>query len=241
MYDATGKMKPLGDTEVRRYAPLIKQIAKHLAARLPTSVSLDDLLQIGAIGLLEAAASWDSTRGIPFEAFATQRIRGSMLDELRRIDWLPKGARTAVKKMEAEWSRLSQTLGRAPTDGEVATEMGMSLAEYATIIQDGYAGTVLNWEAMGDPEESGSAVDRMAVSVQSPYDEVAQKAFAADLAGALADLPEREKMVLSLYYEQDLNFKEIGLVLGVTESRVCQLHGQATKRLGTKMTSWRPE
>ena len=234
MYTAAGTLDK--EDAVRRYAPMVKRMAYHLAARLPASVQVDDLVQAGLIGLMDAAARFDESLGVQFETYAMQRVRGAMLDELRASDWLPRGARKAQREIEEAITRLEQKLGRPPQESEVAAEMGISLRDYQEKLGDAHGALLYYGE--DDYDDDYLEHNHPDDSPQPP--EVLHDArFRAALIEAIDNLPEREKLLMGLYYEQELNFKEIAAVLGVTESRVCQLHSQAVARLRVKLRHWR--
>ncbi|MBX6391879.1 MAG: RNA polymerase sigma factor FliA [Burkholderiales bacterium] len=234
MYTAAGTLDK--EDAVRRYAPMVKRMAYHLAARLPASVQVDDLVQAGLIGLMDAAARFEESLGVQFETYAMQRVRGAMLDELRASDWLPRGARKAQREIEEAITRLEQKLGRPPQESEVAAEMGISLRDYQEKLGDAHGALLYYGE--GDYDDDYLEHNHPDDSPQPP--EVLHDArFRAALIEAIDNLPEREKLLMGLYYEQELNFKEIAAVLGVTESRVCQLHSQAVARLRVKLRHWR--
>lgn len=218
------------DALVARHAELVKRIAYHLAGRLPASVEVDDLIQAGMLGLLEAAANFSSDRGASFETFAGIRIRGAMLDALRKLDWAPRSVHRRARDLAEAVRSLENELGREARDTEIAARMQVSLEEYHAILQDAASCRI----ALLDEVTAGRAVD----PAQGPLGETVDDGFRKALAAAIGDLPEREKMVMSMYYDDELNLKEIGLVLGVTESRVCQLHGQALVRLRARLIDW---
>ncbi|HXC38788.1 MAG TPA: RNA polymerase sigma factor FliA [Burkholderiales bacterium] len=223
---------------VRRYSPLVKRMAHHLLSRLPPSVQLDDMIQAGMIGLMEAASRYRDDQGAQFETFAARRIHGAMLDELRQNDWLPRGMRKAQRKIESALTSLEQRLGRPPAEPEVAAEMKLSLKDYQALLQEAHGSQLFYYDdfAGGDDEHF---LDRNKVEGQPDPQQLLHDArFRKSLIKAIEDLPEREKLLMGLYYEQELNFREIGEVLGVTESRVCQLHAQAVTRLRGKLKDW---
>ena len=221
------------------YAPLVKRIAYHMMARLPSSVQVDDLIQAGLIGLMDAVNNFDGTQGAQFESYAVQRIRGAMLDELREADWLPRNVRKNMRQIEAAITSLEQRLGRPPGEHEVAGSMGLPLDQYQQMLQDGKGHQLLYYEDFQSGEDADFFDHYCADNQSNPFEILQDEGFRNMLVDAVAHLPEREKMVMGLYYEQDLNLKEIGEVLGVSESRVCQLHSQAVARLRTKMKEWK--
>ena len=236
MYTAAGTLDR--EDTVRRFAPLVKRMAHHLAARLPASVQIDDLLQAGLIGLMDAATRFEEEQGVQFETYAAQRIRGAMLDELRSSDWLPRGVRKTQRQIETAMSKLEQRFGRAPQEAEVAEEMGLSLKDYQAMLGDAH-GALLFYYDDQDEERDDSFLERhVADEAAEPQAMLHDARFREALIAAIENLPERERLLMGLYYEQELNFKEIAAVLGVTESRVCQLHSQAVARLRGKLKGW---
>lgn len=229
MYTATGKLEK--DQLVERFAPLVKRIAQHLLARLPPNVHLDDLVQNGMIGLLEAIGRYESGYGAQFETYATQRVRGAMLDSLRDADWLPRSVRREFRRVEAMIHQLEQQFGRPPTEKELADGLSMSLADYQKLLQDARGHQVLYFEDFVNEDDEDFLSRHLTDADADPATVLSEQSVRACLVTAIEALPEREKMVMALYYEQELNLREIGEVLGVTESRVCQLHSQAIARL----------
>jgi RNA polymerase sigma factor for flagellar operon FliA len=235
MYTAAGTL----DTQARitEYAPLVRRMAHHLAARLPSSVQIDDIIQAGMMGLMDAAARFEESQGNQFETYATQRIRGAMLDELRQNDWLPRSTRKSLRRIESAMHKLEQRLGRAPTEAELAREVGVPLAEYQSMLQEARGYELLHLEDFSrdddDYLERNLPDDR-----ENPFERYKDARFRAALITAIEGLPEREKLLMGLYYEQELNFKEIAAVLEVSESRICQLHSQAVARLRSKLKGW---
>ncbi|OIR15938.1 RNA polymerase sigma factor FliA [mine drainage metagenome] len=233
MYTPNG----LSDKEecLKEYAPLVKRIAHHMMLKLPGSVEVDDLIQAGMMGLLDAASRYDELRGAMFETYAAQRIRGAMLDELRGADWLPRSLRRDMRRIEAAISRLQQKLGKAPSESEIAKELGVTLPEYQQMLQEGRGAQLLYYEDFhGEGEED--FFERFEFSTDSnPLELLQDGRFREALVQAIERLPERERMMMGMHYEQDMNLREIGEVMGVSESRVCQLHSQAVARLRTSM------
>jgi RNA polymerase sigma factor for flagellar operon FliA len=227
----TTKIEEEVEARVRDIAPLVRRIARQLSAKLPQSVELDDVIQSGMMGLLEAARRYEACEEVPFEAYAAQRIRGAMLDGLRQCDWLPRGVRRSLRQVEAMISRLEQQHGRAPTEAELASAMDMPLAEYQRLLQDARGYQIVSYEDFGAVEDD-SFLDRYAVDHEAdPLHVLEDRGWREALVEGIDELPEREKLVMGLYYEQELNLREIGEVLKVTESRVCQIHTQAIARL----------
>ncbi len=232
-YAATGMSRRDTDALVMRHAELVKRIAYHLAGRLPASVEVDDLIQAGMLGLLEAAANFTAGRGASFETYAGIRIRGAMIDALRKLDWAPRSVHRKSREVAKAIRDLEAELGREARDAEIATRMGIDLADYHRIIQDTVACQMTNI----DDTATGEINDHR----NDPFADIVDENFRTELTQAIGELPEREKLVMSLYYGDDLNLKEIGAVLKVTESRVCQLHGQALTRLKARLSSWRDQ
>ena len=231
MYIAAGTLAP--QQTIEKFAPLVKKIAHHLQSRLPASVQVDDLIQVGMLGLMDAAARFEDGLGAQFETYASQRIRGAMLDELRQNDWLPRAVRKTQRVIETAVSKVENRLGRPANEKEVAAELGVTLGGYQEMLAGAHGGQMMYYEDMAG--EGGSAdafLDRHGADAGAdPLTQLQDARFRAALASALDQLPEREKMLMGLYYEQELNFREIAAVMGVTESRVCQLHSQAVVRL----------
>lgn len=225
---------------IEDYAPLVKRIAFHMMMRMPASVQVDDLIQAGTIGLIEAAQKYDASRGASFETYAGIRIRGAIVDEMRRGDWVPRSVHRNARRVAEAVSIVENRSGRDAKDYEVAQELGVSLTEYYEMLQDANAGRLFSYEETFGEEDSNIDGSDQGLAFNSPVETLQRDGVKKALAKAIADLPEREQMVLSLYYDQELNLKEIGLVLGVSESRVCQIHSQATIKLRQKMASWLP-
>lgn len=234
--------KGLPDREqfIADHIPLVKRIAYHLIARLPPSVQVEDLVQAGMIGLMDAVSHFDPNQGAQFDTYASQRIRGAMLDELRQVDWLPRNVRRNLRQIEAAIHGLEQKLGRPPTEQEAADALEVPLAEYQQMLQDARGHQLVYYEDFFDNDEGESDFfERHLVDDRdNPLEKIQDEGFRATLVEAIRTLPEREKLVMGLYYEEELNLREIGEVLGVTESRVCQLHSQAIARLRGKLKDW---
>jgi len=217
------------------FTPLVKRIAHHMMARLPASVQVDDLIQAGMIGLLDAIKRYEGSRGRQFESYAAQRIRGSILDELREADWLPRGIRKKMRQIEMAVRSLEQRMGRVPSEQDLATELNISLAEYQRTLQDARGGQLMFYEDF-QKDDDEPFFDRLCSDSQNnPLDLLLDERLRTMLVEAIADLPSREKMVMGMHYEQEMNLREIGEVLGVSESRVCQLHTQAVVRLRSRL------
>lgn len=227
------------ERSVATYAYLVKRIAYQLAARLPASVDVDDLVQAGMIGLLNAFNHYDEAQGAQFEVYASQRIRGAMLDELRDTDWAPRSVRKQARDIERAMGELQQKLGYAPSEQQLADVLGVTLSEYQQMLADSHGHQLVHYEDF-ESEEGESIAFNLADDRPTPLELLQDEGMRAALVRAIAELPEREKMVMAMYYQEDLNLKEIGAVLGVSESRVCQLHSQAILRLRSKMKDWLP-
>jgi RNA polymerase sigma factor for flagellar operon FliA len=225
------------DALVVRHAELVKRIAYHLAGRLPASVEVSDLIQAGMLGLLEAASNYTADRGASFETYAGIRIRGAMLDALRKLDWAPRSVHRKARAAAAAVRELEAEFGREARDSEIAERMGVSLDDYHRIAQDAASCRVASLDDSTGDEES--LLGRVEDDGADPFLDATEQGFRAALAGAIKELPERERLVMSMYYDDELNLKEIGAVLKVTESRVCQLHGQALVRLKARLVDWR--
>lgn len=213
------------------HMPLVKRLAHHMKAKLPPSVEVDDLVQAGMIGLLDAISRYEETHGAQFETYAVLRIRGAMLDELRNSDWLPRSMRQNMRKIETAMSTLQQRLGHPPTESEVAKLLKLSLSDYQDMLSDGGGHQLVYYEDFHDNEGSDSFLDRYAVDDADPLRSLLDGDFRQAVIDAIDALPPREKILMGLYYEEELNLKEIGAVMGVSESRVSQLHTQAVARL----------
>jgi RNA polymerase sigma factor for flagellar operon FliA len=221
---------------LERNTVLVKRIAYHLLARLPASVLVDDLIQSGMIGLLEAANNFDNSKGASFETFAGIRIRGAMLDEIRRGDWVPRSVHKNSRMISEAIKSLEAQYGRNVTDVEIAEKLEISINEYHQILNDVSSGKILGLDDLGVSDD----VIEIAHNHQQdePYANIEQSFFKKSLAECISSLPEREALVLSLYYDEEFNLREIGQVLDVSESRVSQIHSQAMHRLKARMQSW---
>ncbi|MES2324477.1 MAG: RNA polymerase sigma factor FliA [Pseudomonadota bacterium] len=229
MYTVKGKADK--DHLLTEHMPLVKRLAHHMKAKLPPSVEVDDLVQAGMIGLLDAINRYEETHGAQFETYAVLRIRGAMLDELRNSDWLPRSMRQNMRKIEAAMSALQQKLGHPPSESEVAKMLKLSLADYQDMLSDGGGHQLVYYEDFHDNEGNDSFLDRYAVDDADPLRSLLDGDFRQAVIDAIDGLPPREKILMGLYYEEELNLKEIGAVMGVSESRVSQLHTQAVARL----------
>jgi len=237
MYTAKGQLQD-SNALLKQYSPLVRRLAHQMIAKLPANVELDDLIQVGMIGLNDALGRFDANQGVQFETFATQRIRGAMLDELRGGDWMSRGDRRHQRSIESAVHKLEQRLQRAPSESEIADEMGMLLADYQELLGK-VRGTQLFYLEDLSGDDGDDFLDRhVADEGANPLAMLEDHRMREALVDAIGKLPEREQHVMSMYYEHDMNLKEIAAVLGVTESRVCQLHSQSIARLRSKLRQW---
>ena len=237
MYTAKGRLD--ANAMLKQYSPLVRRLAHQMIAKLPANVEIDDLIQVGMIGLSDALTRFDVTQGVQFETFATQRIRGAMLDELRGSDWMSRGDRRHQRSIEAAVHKLEQRLGRAPSEGEIAAELGMKLADYQELLGKVRGTQLVYLEDMSGDDGDEDFLDRHVADTEAnPLARLSDRKMREALVAAIENLPEREQYVMSMYYEHDMNLKEIAAVLGVTESRVCQLHSQSIARLRARLREW---
>lgn len=221
---------------VEQHAILVKRIAYHLVARLPHTVDVDDLIQTGMIGLLDAAQNYDRTQGASFETYAGIRIRGAMLDEIRRNDWAPRSVHRKAREISAVMQKLEQQHGRHATDNEIAKVLGLELVEYHQQLHDATGHQVFSLDEFSDNDETHA--QPITAVLSGPIDALQSEKFQFSLAEAIKTLPDRERLMMGLYYNEELNLKEIGEVLGVSESRVSQIHSQTVIRLRAKLSDW---
>lgn len=239
MYNVHGKSNR--NHLISEHAPLVKKLAHLMKAKLPPSVDVDDLIQAGMIGLLDAANRYEEVHGAQFETYAMQRIRGAMLDELRSSDWMPRSMRQNMRKIENAMNALQQRLGRPPSETEVASQLKLSLDAYQEMLGGGGGHQLIYYEDFHDNEDGEHFLDRYAMDLaDDPLQLLMNAGFRSAVIQAIEDLPEREKILMGLYYEQEMNLKEIGAIMGVSESRVSQLHSQAIARMRAKLReqSW---
>ena len=234
-YTAVQQQQSYNDL-VDQHAGLVKRIAYHLMNRLPPNVQSDDLIQAGMLGLLEASRNYDPTQGASFETYAGIRIRGAMLDEIRRSDWTPRSVHRKARMVAEAMREIENNEGRDARDVEVAKALDMSLEDYHQILRDSTGCRIFSLDELtavsdGFPASREGPMD-------SPFEGLQKDAFKKALAEAIAGLPERERLVIAMYYDDEMNLREIGHVLGVSESRVCQIHSQATLRLRSRLTDW---
>ena len=239
MYTPQGKLAQSAPSELlAQHAPLVRRLALQMIARLPASVELDDLIQVGMMGLLDAAEKYQDDQGAKFETYASQRIRGAMLDELRANDWVSRGLRKSSRGVSMAVRAQEQKLGRAPNEREIAQELELPLEAYQQLLNEIHGCQLVYYEDFdrGDGEKrENNFLDRQdhgdRVLADEPLTQLLQGDFRRQLVAAIGELPEREQLLLSLYYDEELTLREIGAVLDVTQSRVCQLHSQAISRL----------
>jgi len=239
MYTAAGTVDV--QHRIEEFAPLVRRMAHYLAAKLPSSVEIDDIIQAGLIGLMDAAQRFEESQGFKFETYASQRIRGAMLDELRQNDWLPRSMRKSLRQIETTINKLEQRFGRAPNERELASEMGISLEAYQQMLQEARGYQLLHLDDFGEDGDDEYLDNHCPDNRENPLDKIQDKRFREALIKTIDALPEREKLLMSLYYEQEMNFKEIAATMDVSESRICQLHSQAVARLRAKLKDWSPK
>ncbi|GKT11155.1 MAG: RNA polymerase sigma factor FliA [Thiomicrorhabdus sp.] len=221
--------------ELEQYLPLVKRIAYHLKGRLPDSVFVDDLIQSGVVGLIEAMQKFNTNQGASFETYAGIRIRGAMLDEIRKGDWTPRSVYRKSRAVSDAINQVESRLGREARDIEIAEEMDVSLDEYYHTLQDSNSVQLMSIDL---PDHDELSEDRMVSNGMTPFAELIESGFQQALVTEISNLPEKEKLVMALYYDEELNLKEIGEVLEVSESRVSQIHSQAVKRIRSRMADW---
>ncbi len=224
------------DELVLKHGELVKRIAYHVIGRLPSHIEVEDLIQAGMIGLLNAAQNYSPNKGANFETYAGIRIRGAMLDEARKANWTPRSTFRNARQVSQAIRAIENRAGREARGPEIAEELGVSLEQYHQMVESAASSRLLSYEQLADdPERAALLPD---APEDGPEAELEGDEFRAALARAIATLPERERLVLSLYYDDELNLREIGQVLEVTESRVCQIHGQAVLRIRARLHEW---
>jgi RNA polymerase sigma factor for flagellar operon FliA len=231
MYKADGKTDQR-EALVNQYADLVKKMAYQIKAKLPASVEADDLIQAGMMGLLDAAGKYQDNQGAQFKTYASQRIHGAIMDELRSADWLPRNVRKQMRDVEKAIASLQNSLGRAPSESEVAKKLKITITDYFQILTDCGGHQLIYFEDVHKNEDEDHFLDRFIQNNKSDViNGLLSRDFKEALKQAIEALPEREKILMGLYYEQELNLKEIGAVMSVTESRVSQMHSQAVARI----------
>jgi len=219
---------------VEKYAPMVKRIAYHLKSRLPAHIQLDDLIQAGMIGLLESAGNYDADQGASFETYSSIRIRGAMLDEMRKNDWTPRSVHRNSRRVAEVVRQIECEKGREARDAEIAAALEISLDDYSHILQDTRGHKILSFEEISLGGES--IVENIPNSHTSVLDRVQKDDLKMIVANAIDGLPKRERLVMALYYDEELNLREIGAIIGVSESRVSQIHSQAVIRLQSRLS-----
>jgi RNA polymerase sigma factor for flagellar operon FliA len=238
MYNPKGQLNR--DALLKQYTPLVRRMAHYMIARLPANVEVDDLIQTGMIGLADAITRYESGHGAQFETFATQRIRGSMIDELRETDWLSRTSRKEQKDIERTINKLEQRFGRSPHEQEISDELGVSLADYQDMLTKARGSQLIYLEDLtGRDDEDDDVLDRhVSDEDANPLNILQNQKMREALVEAIKVLPEREQFIMGMYYEQDMNLKEIAEVLKITEARVSQLHSQTVARLRSRLRSY---
>jgi RNA polymerase sigma factor for flagellar operon FliA len=235
IYEQVQKQSSNNLNDLESYLPLVKRIAYHLKGRLPDSVFVDDLVQSGIIGLIEAMQKFNPNQGASFETYAGIRIRGAMLDEIRKGDWTPRSVHRKSREVSDAINRVESKLGREARDDEIALEMGLEIEQYHIILRDTNSAQLLS---IDEPDHDELSEGQIVGHSPTPFAELAENGFQQALVAEIDNLPEKEKLVMSLYYDEELNLKEIGEVLDVSESRVSQIHSQAIKRIRSRMGTW---
>ncbi|BCN93008.1 RNA polymerase sigma factor FliA [Thiomicrorhabdus immobilis] len=235
VYEQVQKQSSNDLLDLESYLPLVKRIAYHLKGRLPDSVFVDDLIQSGIIGLIEAMHKFNANQGASFETYAGIRIRGAMLDEIRKGDWTPRSVHRKSREVSEAIAKVEAKFGREARDEEIAIEMGIEIEQYHHILQDTNSVQLLS---IDEPDHDELSEERMVGSSATPLGELTENGFQEALAQEITNLPEKERLVMALYYDEELNLKEIGEVLEVSESRVSQIHSQAIKRIRSRMVNW---
>ena len=224
------------DAMMTEYAPFVKRIAYYMISRLPSSVQLEDMVQAGMIGLFDALKGYDISKGASFETYARIRIQGAMIDEVRRCDWTPRSVYKKSRELSEAIRRVEKEQGRDAKDSEVAEILELNMEEYYNLVKDAAGCQLLSYEDIA--LAGGSRDEYKSSDFNEPYKRIQEESFKCGLADRIANLPEREKLVISLYYDEEFNLREIGEILGITEGRVCQIHGQALIRLRARMSEW---
>jgi RNA polymerase sigma factor for flagellar operon FliA len=238
MYTAKGTLDP--QVNIENYLPMVRRAAARMIGRLPANVEMDDLVQAGVMGLMDAMQRYETGHGAQFETFAMQRVRGAMLDELRGTDWVPRSVRKSQRDIAGAVHALENKLQRAPTDAEIAGHMALPLQDYHDMLTDVRSAQLVYADDYEAADGDTHYLDRHLTpdEASDPAAQLSDRRFREALVAAIENLPEREQYVMSMYYEHDMNLKEIAAVLGVTESRVCQLHSQSVARLRSKLKAW---
>lgn len=234
-YAVSGQLPP--EELVERYAPLVKRIANHLLGRLPDGIELEDLIQTGLIALLDVARQYSAAKGASFETYASIRVRGAMLDEFRNTDWAPRSVYRKQRQLTTAIRAVENRTGSHASARDIAAELGVPLDEYFQMVAATSSQRMFSLEE-ADPDSTSEQQEGDNQPFTDPTSEMESDEFRQAMAEAIGELPEREAMVMSLYYDEEMNLKEIGEVIGVSESRVCQIHGQALARLRARLQDW---
>ncbi|MBF0133000.1 MAG: FliA/WhiG family RNA polymerase sigma factor [Magnetococcales bacterium] len=226
------------DDVIIKYAPMVKYVASRISMKLPQSVDLDDLIQVGVLGLIDAVAKFDPNRGIKFQTYAEFRVRGAILDELRAMDWVPRAVRQVSGHIQSVYQQLEGKLGRPAEDGEVAQSLGITLNEFYQQLDSVRGISILSFEDIRPSleDDEWDILDVLAdPDVEDPLESIGLQEMRLAMSEAIESLPEKERLVLTLYYYEELTMCEIGEALGLTESRISQLHSKAALRMRAKM------
>ncbi len=231
---------PLKEEIVLEHTPLIRYIVNRIAVRLPSHIDLDDLHNTGVIGLMDAIEKYDPSKNCKFKTYAEFRIKGAILDQLRSLDWVPRSVRQKGRKLEKAYGEVEQRLGRSANEEEVADSLGLELEKFHTLINQVRGISLVNLEEIrgtnSDGDRAGTFADIIEdVHSENPFASLKLMETKHVISDTIGSLPEKERLVISLYYYEDLNMKEIGTILGITESRVCQIHTKAVMRLRSKL------
>lgn len=238
MYTAKGTLQ--AHAPIEEYLPLVRRVAAKMIGGLPANVEMDDLIQAGVMGLMDAMQRYEAGHGAQFETFAMQRVRGAMLDELRGTDWVPRSVRKSQRAIAAAVHTLEHQLQRAPSDIEIAGHLNLSLDDYHEMLTDVRGAQLVYTDDYEASDGDTHYLDRHLSpdDKSDPASHLSDLRFRQALVRAIENLPEREQYVMSMYYEHDMNLREIAAVLGVTESRVCQLHSQSVARLRARLKDY---
>lgn len=239
MYDDA--QRSLTTIQIEEYAPLVKRIAHHMMMRMPASVQVEDLIQAGMVGLLEASQKYDISLGASFETYAGIRIRGAIIDEMRRGDWAPRSVHRNARRVAEAIACVEGRTGRSASDQEVAAELEVDINDYYSMLNDTVSSRLFSFEENFGDDDSGYMAATAGNAFRSPQEEFQKSSLKESLAEAITQLPERERLVLALYYDEELNLKEIGEIIGVSESRVSQIHSQAAMRLRSRLADWQDQ
>jgi RNA polymerase sigma factor for flagellar operon FliA len=238
-----GNVSPsLKEQIVLEHAPLIRYIVNRIAVRLPSHIDLDDLHNTGVIGLMDAIEKYDPEKNCKFKTYAEFRIKGAILDQLRSLDWVPRSVRQKSRKLERAYGEVEQRLGRAASEEEVADSLGLQIEKFHELMNQVRGISLVNLEEIRGGSQDGDRTGTFAdivedVNAENPFSTLKLHEMKQIVADTIGTLPEKERIVVSLYYYEDLNMKEIGNILGITESRVCQIHTKSVLRLRSKLKS----